>query len=161
MAIGPLVNERAVEKVDKQVRNALDLGATLHLGGARLRENGLDAGYFYAPTVLSGVKEDMLIYREETFGPVAAIIPFDDQDDILAMANDTHYGLAAYIYTQNLSKAMRTFEGLHFGIVGINDINPTSAAAPFGGMKESGLGREGAREGIMEYLETKLGGFLI
>ena len=90
-----------------------------------------------------------------------AVMPFDDDDDILAMANDTHYGIVAYVYSQNLSKAMRTFEGLNFGIVGINDINPTSAAAPFGGMKESGLGREGAREGIMEYLETKLGGFVV
>lgn len=161
VAIGPLVNDAAVEKVNAQVQNAVQLGATLHMGGARLTENGLDKGHFYAPTVLSNVTRDMLIYGEETFGPVAAIVPFDDNDDIIAMANDTHYGLAAYIYTQNLSKAMRTFEGLNFGIVGINDINPTSAAAPFGGMKESGLGREGAREGIMEYLETKLGGFLI
>lgn len=161
VAIGPLVNEAAVEKVDRQVQDAVKLGANLHLGGQRLKENGLGAGYFYAPTVLSGVTKDMLIYREETFGPVAAILPFDDEDDIIAMANDTHYGLAAYIYTQNLSTAMRSFEGLQFGIIGINDINPTSAAAPFGGMKESGLGREGAREGIMEYLETKLGGFLI
>jgi succinate-semialdehyde dehydrogenase/glutarate-semialdehyde dehydrogenase len=77
------------------------------------------------------------------------------------MANDTSYGLAAYVYTQNLSRAMRLFEGLHFGIIGINDINPTSAAAPFGGMKESGMGKEGAMEGIEEYLETKLGGFSI
>lgn len=159
--IGPLVNEAAVAKVDNQVQNALQLGATLHNGGTRLTENGLANGHFYAPTVLSNVTPDMLIYREETFGPVAAITPFDDNDDIIALANDTHYGLAAYIYTQNLSKALRTFEGLNFGIVGINDINPTSASAPFGGMKESGLGREGAREGLMEYLETKLGGFLI
>lgn len=159
--IGPLVNQAAINKVDNQVQDALRLGATLHNGGHRLLENGLANGYFYAPTLLGNVTPDMLIYREETFGPVAAIIPFDDNDDIISMANDTHYGLAAYIYTQNLSKAMRTFEGLHFGIIGINDINPTSAAAPFGGMKESGLGREGAREGIMEYLETKLGGFVI
>jgi len=103
----------------------------------------------------------MLIYREETFGPVAAVISFNDDDDIIALANDTDYGLAAYIYTQNISTAMRTFEALRFGIIGINDINPTSAAAPFGGMKESGLGREGAREGIAEYLETKLGGLSI
>ena len=103
----------------------------------------------------------MLIYREETFGPVAAVVPFDDGDDVLAMANDTHYGLAAYIYSQNLTQAMRLFEGLHFGIIGINDINPASAAAPFGGMKDSGLGREGSREGIHEYLETKVGGFSI
>lgn len=159
--IGPLVNQAAIDKVDNQVQDALAKGATLHNGGQRLTDNGLGDGFFYAPTLLSDVTTDMLIYREETFGPVAGIIPFDDDDDIISMANDTHYGLAAYIYTQNLSKAMRTFEGLQFGIIGINDINPTSAAAPFGGMKESGLGREGAREGIMEYLETKLGGFVV
>ena len=160
-AIGPLVNQVAVDKVDRQVRDAVDKGATLHIGGSRLLHDGLDSGFFYAPTLLSNVTADMLIYREETFGPVAPVIAFDDEDDVLAMANDTRYGLAAYVYTQNLSRAMRSFEGLQFGIIGINDINPTSAAAPFGGMKESGLGREGAREGIEEYLETKLGGFSI
>jgi len=159
--IGPLVNQAAVDKVDRQVRDAVDLGATLHTGGQRLTEGGLERGFFYAPTLLSDISPQMLIYREETFGPVAAVIAFDDEDEVLAMANDTSYGLAAYVYTQNLSRAMRTFEGLQFGIIGINDINPTSAAAPFGGMKESGLGREGAREGIEEYLETKLGGFSI
>ena len=161
IAIGPLVNDAAVAKAQNQVQDAVSKGATVHTGGERLTADGLDQGFFYAPTVLSGVTNDMLIYSEETFGPVAAIIPFDDDDDIIAMANDTHYGLAAYIYTQNIKKAMRTFEGLEFGIIGINDINPTSAAAPFGGMKSSGLGREGAREGLMEYLETKLGGFSI
>lgn len=160
-AIGPLVNQAAVDKVDRQVQDALAGGATLLSGGQRLLEGGLDSGFFYAPTLLRDVTPDMLIYREETFGPVAPVIAFDEEDDVLAMANDTSYGLAAYIYTQNLSRAVRTFEGLQFGIVGINDINPTSAAAPFGGMKESGLGREGAREGIEEYLETKLGGFSI
>jgi succinate-semialdehyde dehydrogenase/glutarate-semialdehyde dehydrogenase len=103
----------------------------------------------------------MTIYREETFGPVAPVIAFDDDETALTMANDTHYGLAAYVYTNNISRAMRMFEGLRFGIVGINDINPTAAAAPFGGAKESGLGREGGREGIIEYLETKLGGFSV
>ena len=160
-AIGPLINEAAISKVDRQVRDALDKGATLHTGGSRLTDNGLDKGCFYGATLISNVAPDMLIYREETFGPVAAVVPFDDEDDVVAMANDTDYGLAAYIYTQNLSRAMRTFEQLNFGIIGINDINPTSAAAPFGGMKESGLGREGAREGIDEYLETKLGGFSV
>jgi succinate-semialdehyde dehydrogenase / glutarate-semialdehyde dehydrogenase len=159
--IGPLVNQAAVEKVDRQVKDAISQGATLHTGGNRLLENGLEKGHFYAPTLLSDITPDMLIYREETFGPVAPVIVFDDNNDVLAMANDTSYGLAAYVYTQNLSRAMRAFEGLQFGIIGINDINPTSAAAPFGGMKESGLGREGAREGIEEYLETKLGGFSI
>ena len=159
--IGPLVNQKAIEKVERQVEDATSKGAELLCGGHRLMDDGLDRGYYYAPTVLSNVTSDMLIYREETFGPVAPIIAFDDDDDVLEMANDTHYGLAAYIYTQNLSAAMRTFEGLRFGIIGINDINPTGAAAPFGGQKESGLGREGGHEGIFEYLETKLGGFSV
>ncbi|MCP4717581.1 MAG: NAD-dependent succinate-semialdehyde dehydrogenase [Deltaproteobacteria bacterium] len=161
VSIGPLVNTEALEKVDRQVKNALETGADLITGGSRLMENDLDKGYFYAPTVLHNVRPDMLIYREETFGPVAPVIPFDSEDEVLEMANDTHYGLAAYIYTQNISSAMRLLEGLNFGIVGINDINPTAAAAPFGGMKQSGLGREGGHEGIAEYLETKLAGFSI
>ena len=160
-SIGPLINEAAIEKVDRQVRDAIGQGATLLTGGSRLTEGGLDRGCFYGATLLSNVTPEMLIYREETFGPVAAVVPFDDEDDVIAMANDTDYGLAAYIYTQNLARALRTFEQLQFGIIGINDINPTSAAAPFGGMKESGLGREGAREGIEEYLETKLAGLSI
>ena len=117
--------------------------------------------FFLCSTILSRVTPEMLIYREETFGPVAPVIIYQDEDDLLEMANDTHYGLASYVYTQNLKSAMRLFEGLDFGIVGINDINPTSAAAPFGGIKDSGIGREGASEGIYEYLETKLGGFSI
>ncbi|MDI3324382.1 NAD-dependent succinate-semialdehyde dehydrogenase [Pontibacterium granulatum] len=159
--IGPLVNVAAVNKVNNQVVDAVEKGAKLHAGGQVLTEAGLDQGHFYAPTLLSGVTEEMLIYREETFGPVAAVIPFDTQEEVLAKANDTNYGLAAYVYTTNMSRAMRMFEGLQFGMVGINDINPTSAAAPFGGMKESGLGREGAREGLMEYYETKLAGISI
>jgi succinate-semialdehyde dehydrogenase/glutarate-semialdehyde dehydrogenase len=160
-SIGPLISQAALDKVNRQVIDARDKGAVLHSGGERLTENGLDRGFFYAPTLLSAVTPDMQIYREETFGPVAPVIAFDEEDAVLDMANDTSYGLASYVYTQNLSRAMRTFEALQFGIVGVNDINPTSAAAPFGGMKESGLGREGAREGIEEYLETKLGGFSI
>ena len=160
-SIGPLINEDAIEKVDRQVQDALEKGATLLTGGTRLTDSGLAKGCFYGATLLSNVNASMRIYREETFGPVAAVVPFDDEDDVIAMANDTDYGLAAYVYTQNLARALRTFEQLQFGIIGINDINPTSAAAPFGGMKESGLGREGAREGIEEYLETKLGGLSI
>jgi succinate-semialdehyde dehydrogenase/glutarate-semialdehyde dehydrogenase len=161
VSIGPLVGPEALEKVQRQVDDALNKGATLVCGGRRLTEGGLDKGYFFAPTLLGGVTPGMQIYREETFGPVAPVIPFDTEEDVLAMANDTHYGLASYIYTRDIARAMRVFEGLRFGIVGINDINPTAAAAPFGGMKESGLGREGGREGIAEYLETKLGGFSI
>ena len=161
VTIGPLVNNEAVVKVEKQVADAVENGAEVLCGGHRLTEGNLRNGHFFAPTVLNKVTPEMLIYREETFGPVAAVIPFDDNDDLLSLANDTHYGLAAYIYSQNLTQAMRLFEGLQFGIIGINDINPASAAAPFGGMKDSGLGREGSREGIYEYLETKVGGFSI
>jgi len=159
--IGPLVGPEALAKVEQQVEDAIQKGAELIIGGKRLTGDGLDKGFFYAPTILNGVTADMRIYREETFGPVAPIIPFENEDEVIEMANDTVYGLASYIYTKNISRAMRMFEALRFGIVGINDINPTAAAAPFGGMKESGIGREGGREGIGEYLETKLGGFSI
>lgn len=161
VGVGPLVNEKAVAKVERQVNDAVDKGAALLQGGARLLADGLDKGSFFAPTVLSDIKPDMLIYREETFGPVAAIVPYNDDDDVIAMANDTNYGLAAYVYTTQLARAMRLFEALDFGIIGINDINPTAAAAPFGGVKESGIGREGGKEGIEEYLDVKLGGFAI
>ncbi|MBE7635359.1 aldehyde dehydrogenase family protein [Sneathiella sp. P13V-1] len=161
ISIGPLVGPGAVDKVERQVNDAVEKGARLICGGHRMLDNGLDKGHFYAPTVLADVTEDMLIYREETFGPVAPVLTFESEDEVLEKANDTNYGLAAYIYTPNIGRAFRMFEGLKFGIIGINDINPTAAAAPFGGMKESGLGREGGHEGIAEYLETKLGGFSI
>ncbi len=159
--IGPLVGPAALEKVERQVKDALAKGAELVIGGERLTDNGLDKGYFYAPTILNKVTPDMLIYREETFGPVAPVMAFDSEEEVIEMANDTVYGLASYVYTRDISRAMRMFEALRFGIGGINDINPPAAAAPFGGMKESGLGREGGREGIAEYLETKLGGFSV
>lgn len=161
VSIGPLINELAIRKVDEQVKDAVARGARVETGGMRLSDGELEQGYFYAPTVLSGVTEKMKIYREETFGPVAPVITYRSEEDVIAMANDTDYGLAAYVYTNNLATAMRAFEALEFGIIGINDINPTSAAAPFGGMKNSGLGREGAQEGIEEYLETKTGGFAV
>lgn len=159
--VGPLINAAAVDKVARQVDDALVKGAKLLCGGTRLTDGELGRGHFYAPTVLADVTPEMLIYREETFGPVAAVIPYADGDDVIALANDTVYGLASYVYTRDLSRALRAFEGLRFGIVGINDINPTAAAAPFGGIKDSGLGREGGREGITEYLDTKLGGLSI
>lgn len=161
ITIGPLVDAPSLNKVDRQVNDAVAKGAQLRAGGRRLTEDGLDRGFFYAPTVLSGVTTAMEVYNNETFGPVAPVIEFDDEDQVLAMANNTKYGLAAYVYTQNLARAMRMFEGLDYGIIGVNDINPTAAAAPFGGMKHSGIGREGGTEGIAEYLETKLGGFSI
>jgi len=155
------MNNEAVNRVQVQVEDAVSKGARLVCGGRRLTEDGLDEGFFYAPTLLADVTPDMRIYREETFGPVAAVIPFDDEAEVLKMANDTVYGLASYVYTQSLSKAFKFSEGLDFAIIGINDINPTAAALPFGGMKESGIGREGAREGIREYLETKSVGFSV
>ena len=161
VTVGPLVNEAAIDKVHRQVTDALEKGARLHVGGQRLREGGLERGHFYAPTLLSDVTPEMLIYREETFGPVAAVTVFDDPEQVLELANDTNYGLASYVYTRDIARAFRMFEGLRFGIVGINDINPTSAAAPFGGIKDSGMGREGARQGLLEYVEIKLGGFAI
>ena len=161
VSVGPLIDKVALGKVQRQVDDAVSKGAKVECGGHRLVEDGLDKGCFFAPTVLSGVTRDMLIWREETFGPVAPVIAYDDESEILALANDTEYGLAAYVYTPSLNLAMKLFEGLHFGIIGVNDINPTAVAAPFGGMKDSGLGREGGAEGISEYLETKLGGFAI
>jgi succinate-semialdehyde dehydrogenase/glutarate-semialdehyde dehydrogenase len=159
--VGPLVNTEALDKIERQVRDAVSKGAQVMTGGHRLMENGLDRGCFFAPTVLKNIAPDMLIYREETFGPVVPVMAFDTEEEVIAMANDTTYGLASYVYTRDLSRAMRMYEALDFAIVGINDINPTAAAAPFGGMKESGLGREGGQEGIAEYLETKLVGFSV
>jgi succinate-semialdehyde dehydrogenase/glutarate-semialdehyde dehydrogenase len=156
VTIGPLIDDGALAKMDEHVTDAVAKGATLVCGGQRLTGESYDAGTFFAPTVLTDVTEDMVIYRDETFGPIAPVVIFDDEDEVIKMANDTIYGLAAYLYTKDLSRALRVSEALRFAIVGINDINPTSAAAPFGGMKQSGLGREGGQEGITEYLETKL-----
>jgi succinate-semialdehyde dehydrogenase/glutarate-semialdehyde dehydrogenase len=161
VGVGPLVNEAAVAKVARQVDDAVAKGADAVVGGHRLSDGALAAGHFYAPTLLTGVTDDMLIYREETFGPVAPVIVYDDVDSVIDLANDTNYGLAAYVYTSELSTALRAFERLRFGIIGINDVNPTSASAPFGGMNDSGLGREGGSEGIAEYLETKLAGIAL
>jgi len=161
VSIGPLVSEAALAKVERQVQDAVAHGAAVVTGGARLTGEPLDQGYFYAPTVLDAVTSEMLICREETFGPVLPVIAFDTEQEVLALTNDTTYGLASYVYTRDLARAFRMYEGLEFAIVGINDINPTAAAAPFGGMKESGLGREGARQGIAEYLETKLVGIAV
>jgi succinate-semialdehyde dehydrogenase/glutarate-semialdehyde dehydrogenase len=161
VTIGPLIDEGALAKMDEHVSDAVGKGATLVCGGERLTGEAYDAGTFFAPTVLTDVTPEMVIYREETFGPIAPVIIFDDEDEVIKMANDTDYGLAAYLYTNDISRAIRVSEALRFAIVGVNDINPTSAAAPFGGMKESGLGREGGQEGIVEYLETKLVGISV
>ena len=161
VGVGPLVNDAAVSKVEQQVEDARNKGAGVPVGGVRLTEGEHASGHFFAPTVLTDVHPDMTIYREETFGPVAPVIGYDDPEQVIDLANDTNYGLAAYIYTRDIAVAMRAFEGLRFGIIGINDVNPTSASVPFGGMGDSGVGREGGHEGINEYLETKTGGFAI
>ena len=161
VTIGPLNNEQAVKKMETQVSDALTNGAQLISGGERATNDGLDKGHFFQPTILTNVSPAMRIYREETFGPIAAIVAYDDEDDLIAMANDTEYGLAAYVYTQNLSEAYKMIEALRFGIIGINDINPTAAAVPFGGMQTSGYGREGGDEGLLEYLEVKTAGISI
>jgi succinate-semialdehyde dehydrogenase / glutarate-semialdehyde dehydrogenase len=161
VSIGPLIDADALERMQRQVDDAVSKGAVVETGGRRLTAEGLQHGFFFAPTILTAVTDQMDIYREETFGPIAPVIVFDDEDEVIEMANDTEYGLASYIYTQNLARAWRVVEQLRFGMVGVNDINPTSAAAPFGGVKQSGQGREGAHEGILEYLDTKLVGFSI
>ena len=158
VGVGPLVDDAAVEKVAAQVDDAAAKGAGVPVGGNRLTDHGLDRGHFYAPTVLTDVTPEMVVYREETFGPVAPVVVYDDVDEVVELANDTHYGLAAYVYTQSLNTAVKAFEALRFGIIGINDVNPTSASVPFGGMKDSGLGREGGHEGLDEYLEVKTAG---
>ena len=158
---GPLVNDAAVAKVEAQVDDAVAKGAAALVGGHRLTDGAFGNGHFFAPTVLGGVTADMVIAREETFGPVAPILTYDDPEEVIALANDTNYGLASYVYTNDLKTALHAVESLRFGIIGVNDVNPTSASVPFGGMKDSGLGREGGREGLMEYLETKTAGIAL
>jgi succinate-semialdehyde dehydrogenase/glutarate-semialdehyde dehydrogenase len=153
--IGPLVDDRAVAKVEEHVADAISHGATVVTGGKRLPPPEGHADRFFAPTVITGVRPGMAIMTEETFGPVAPVVRFEDEADAIAMANDTPYGLAAYLYTRDASRLMRVAEGLEYGIVGVNDGLPSTPQAPFGGVKESGLGREGGKWGLEEYLETK------
>ena len=151
--IGPLIDQAGVNKVEAHVRDATSHGARVRVGGQRPAER--DHGYFFEPTVLTDVRDDMLVMREETFGPVAPIATFDSEDEVLERANRGPFGLAAYFYTRDLSRAWRVAERLEYGIVGINDPLPSTAQAPFGGYKESGLGREGGSEGMEAFLETK------
>jgi succinate-semialdehyde dehydrogenase/glutarate-semialdehyde dehydrogenase len=149
--VGPLIDASQRDKVDELVRDALGGGAQAVLGGTA--RDG--AGYFYDPTVLAGVKPDARLLREEIFGPVAPVIAFDDEEAAVAAANDTEFGLVAYVYTSDVKRAFRVIEGLETGMVGLNQGIVSNPAAPFGGVKASGFGREGGREGIEEYLETK------
>ncbi|HEY8486106.1 MAG TPA: NAD-dependent succinate-semialdehyde dehydrogenase [Limnochordales bacterium] len=153
--IGPLINRATLEKVSELVESAVKEGARVVTGGQRLTEGALGRGLFYAPTVLTQVREEMAVAREEIFGPVAPVMTFRDEEEVLRRANDTRFGLAAYFYTRDLRRAIRVAEALEYGMIGVNDASGYSHEIPFGGFKESGLGREGGREGIHEYLEVK------
>lgn len=149
--LGPLVSHGAVKKIEELVQDAVDRGATIAAAGPR--PNG--AGYYYPATVLTGVAEGSTILADEIFGPVASIVPFDTDAEAIKLANATEFGLAAYVYGGDLRRAMRVAEGLEAGMVGVNRGLVSDPAAPFGGIKQSGLGREGSREGLLEFSETK------
>ncbi|MEJ7790216.1 MAG: NAD-dependent succinate-semialdehyde dehydrogenase [Thermoleophilaceae bacterium] len=149
--VGPLIDDDQRSIVADLVEDAVGKGATALVGG-----NSVDgAGYFYEPTVLGGVTPDARLLKEEIFGPVAPVIAFDSEEDAIAAANDTEYGLVAYVYTSDLKRALRVCEGLETGMIGLNQGMVSNAGAPFGGVKQSGIGREGGNVGIEEYLETK------
>lgn len=152
--VGPLINDAAVEKVEEHVRDAKAKGATVRIGGERVSVDGC-ADRFYAPTVLEGMTPEMTIFSEETFGPVAPICRFTDEQEAIRSANSSEFGLAAYFYTRDAARLLRVAEALEYGIVGANDASPSTAQAPFGGMKHSGYGREGGKYVMQEYLETK------
>jgi succinate-semialdehyde dehydrogenase / glutarate-semialdehyde dehydrogenase len=147
--IGPLIDEAAIEKVQQHVIDAKEKGATVELGG-----NAKD-GLFFEPTILTGVTDNMICMTDETFGPVTPITTFKTEDEAISRANDSIYGLAAYVFTENITKGILISEQLEYGIVGLNDGIPSTPQAPFGGFKQSGLGREGGHQGMDEYLEVK------
>ncbi|RBI69323.1 succinate-semialdehyde dehydrogenase (NADP(+)) [Vreelandella sulfidaeris] len=149
--IGPLIDENGVKKVSEHVQDAIDHGAELLLGG---HPHPL-GGNFFTPTLISFATDKMKVAHEETFGPLAAVFPFDDEETAIEMANDTQYGLASYFYSRDLARVWRVAEALEYGMVGINTGAISNATAPFGGVKASGLGREGGHQGLEEYLETK------
>jgi succinate-semialdehyde dehydrogenase/glutarate-semialdehyde dehydrogenase len=149
--LGPLIDQQAINKVEQHVQDAVEKGARVMTGGKRHALGGT----FYEPTVLAGVKKGMLITEEETFGPVAAVIPFTSESEVIQMANDSEYGLASYFYSKDISRIWRVAEALEFGMVGVNTGTISNEVAPFGGVKQSGLGREGSVWGMDEYLEMK------
>jgi len=149
--LGPLIEPAAMDKVREHLKDATDKGATVLTGGAA-HDLG---GQFFAPTVVTGATQDMLVATDETFGPFAPLFRFEDEDDVIAMANDTIFGLASYFYAKDLSRVTKVSEALEYGIVGVNTGIISTEVAPFGGVKQSGLGREGSRHGIEDYLEMK------
>ncbi|MCU9947703.1 NAD-dependent succinate-semialdehyde dehydrogenase [Pseudomonas sp. PDM13] len=148
---GPLINAKAVEKIEEHIADALAKGATVLAGGKR---HAL-GGSFFEPTVLGDVTAEMLVARDETFGPLAPIFRFDTEEQAIALANDTEFGLASYLYTRDLGRAWRVSEALEYGMVGVNEGLISTEVAPFGGIKQSGLGREGSKYGIDDYIEQK------
>jgi succinate-semialdehyde dehydrogenase/glutarate-semialdehyde dehydrogenase len=148
---GPLIDQKALAKVEEHVGDALAKGAAVACGGKR---HAL-GGNFYEPTVLTGVTPRMAVAKEETFGPVAPLFRFETEAEAIRMANDTEFGLAAYFYTRDLARSWRVQEALEYGLVGVNSGLISTEVAPFGGWKESGIGREGSKYGIEEYVEIK------
>ena len=149
--VGPLIDQPSREKVAELVEDAVSKGAECVVGG----EIPDGRGYFYPPTVLADVPDDARLLKEEIFGPVAPITTFKDEEEAIAKANDTEYGLVAYVYTNSMKRGIRVIEGLETGMVGLNQGMVSNAGAPFGGVKQSGIGREGGFEGIEEFLEVK------
>ncbi len=155
---GPLISSNAVEKVEQKVNDAVAAGAKALLGGSKpafSSDSPLNAGFFYEPTVLTDVQPDMRIFSEEIFGPITPVVKFETEEDAVKTANATPYGLAAYFYTRDLGRAWRVSEGLEYGMVGINSVAITSEVAPFGGVKESGYGREQSKYGLAEFQNLK------
>ena len=150
--LGPLINAAAIAKVQEHVADAMAKGGELVMGGGDRLEG---AGNFLAPTIIKGVTQDMMVSHDETFGPLAPLFKFEDEDDVIAMANDTIFGLASYFYARDLSRVYKVAEALEYGIVGVNTGIISTELAPFGGVKQSGLGREGSHHGIEDYLEMK------
>ncbi|MBE3570766.1 MAG: NAD-dependent succinate-semialdehyde dehydrogenase [Bacillales bacterium] len=150
--IGPLIDENAVKKVERHIEDAVEKGGKVVIGGKKADQY---KGFFFEPTVITNVTDEMLCMKEETFGPLAPITMFQSVEEVIQRANHTPYGLAAYVFTENISKAIQITEQLEYGIVGLNDGLPSVAQAPFGGFKQSGLGREGGHHGMEEFLETK------
>jgi succinate-semialdehyde dehydrogenase/glutarate-semialdehyde dehydrogenase len=148
---GPLIDQGALEKVQRHIADAVSKGAKLVTGG---KPSPL-GGTFFEPTVLANVTSDMLISYEETFGPVAPIIPFENDDEVVALANNSQFGLASYFYSRDIGRIWKVAEALDYGIVGVNSGIVSNEVAPFGGVKQSGLGREGSAFGMDEYLELK------
>ncbi|MGW6300703.1 NAD-dependent succinate-semialdehyde dehydrogenase [Peribacillus butanolivorans] len=153
--VGPLIDMQAIAKASKHVDDAVSKGAKLIIGGKQLTEGNLNRGFFYAPTVLTNTTEDMLVNREETFGPVASFMSFKTEEEVLSRANNSQFGLAAYFFTNDVNRVTRISESLEYGIIGINDSQPSVAEAPFGGFKQSGLEKEGGYQGLEAFLETK------